>query len=192
MEIALKEARLAAERGEVPVGAAVISPQGAVLARAGNQMRAQNDPSAHAEVLAIRSACKALGSERLSGCDLYVSLEPCPMCAGLIAAARIERLYYGACDPKSGGVAQGPQVFSHAQCHHKPEVYSGIAEGEGRGAVARFFCQAARRRALSRAQSSAAAPAGARMLVLPHIRKNFPASLTFFPSALEKATPIPG
>ena len=108
MEIALKEARLAAERGEVPVGAAVISPQGAVLARAGNQMRAQNDPSAHAEVLAIRSACKALGSERLSGCDLYVSLEPCPMCAGLIAAARIERLYYGACDPKSGGVAQGP------------------------------------------------------------------------------------
>ncbi len=141
MEIALEEARLAAARGEVPVGAVVISPQGAVLARAGNQMRAQKDPSAHAEVLAIRSACKALGSERLSGCDLYVSLEPCPMCAGLIAAARIDRLYYGACDPKSGGVAQGPQVFRHAQCHHKPQVYSGIAEEQAAALLRDFFAK---------------------------------------------------
>ena len=141
MEIALEEARLAAARGEVPVGAVVISPEGAVLARAGNQMRMQNDPSAHAEVLAIRSACKALGSERLLGCDLYVSLEPCPMCAGLIAAARIERLYYGACDPKSGGVAQGPQVFRHAQCHHKPQVYSGIAEEHAAALLRDFFAK---------------------------------------------------
>ena len=141
MEIALEEARLAAARGEVPVGAAVISPQGAVLARAGNQVCAQNDPSAHAEVLAIRSACKVLGSERLLGCDLYVSLEPCPMCAALIAAARIERLYFGAYDPKSGGIAQGPQVFSHAQCHHTPQVYSGISEDEAAVLLRDFFAK---------------------------------------------------
>ena len=127
MDIALQEARAAGARDEVPVGAVIVAPSGQVVARAGNQTRALHDPTAHAEVLAIRAACAALGSERLGGHALYVTLEPCAMCAAAIAAARIERLYYAASDPKSGGVAQGARVFSHAQSHHAPQVYDGIA-----------------------------------------------------------------
>jgi tRNA(Arg) A34 adenosine deaminase TadA len=141
MDIALDEARKAALRGEVPVGAVVMSSDGAVIAQAGNQTRELNDPTAHAEILAIRAACAALGRERLNGCDLYVTLEPCPMCAAAISNARIARLYYGASDPKSGGVAQGAKVFSHAQCHHVPEVYDGISEQECARLLADFFEQ---------------------------------------------------
>jgi len=138
METALAEARAAGARGEVPVGAVVVSPEGQVIAAAGNRTREWHDPTAHAEMLAIRAACAALGSERLTGHDLYVTLEPCPMCAAALSAARIARLYYGAADPKSGGVAQGPRVFSHPQCHHVPEVYDGIA-GEAAAALLREF-----------------------------------------------------
>ena len=126
MPEALVQARAAADRGEVPVGAVIVDGAGQVIASAGNRTRELSDPTAHAEVLAIRAACSALGAERLTGCDLYVTLEPCPMCAAAISNARIGRLYYGASDPKSGGVEQGPRVFSHAQCHHAPEVYDGI------------------------------------------------------------------
>ena len=126
MSKALVQARAAANRGEVPVGAVIVDGAGKVIALAGNRTRELSDPTAHAEVLAIRAACSALGAERLTGCDLYVTLEPCPMCAAAISNARIRRLYYGASDPKSGGVEQGPRVFSHAQCHHAPEVYDGI------------------------------------------------------------------
>ena len=126
MSKALVQARAAANRGEVPVGAVIVDGAGQVIALAGNRTRELSDPTAHAEVLAIRAACSALGAERLTGCDLYVTLEPCPMCAAAISNARIRRLYYGASDPKSGGVEQGPRVFSHAQCHHAPEVYDGI------------------------------------------------------------------
>ncbi|MDX5402812.1 MAG: nucleoside deaminase [Rhodobacterales bacterium] len=126
MSDALEEARAAADRGEVPVGAVLVAPNGQVLARAGNRTRELADPTAHAEMLVIRDGCRLLGSERLTGCDLYVTLEPCPMCAQTISAARIARLYYGAADPKSGGVAQGPRIFTHPQCHHVPEVYDGI------------------------------------------------------------------
>ncbi|MEH6646040.1 nucleoside deaminase [Sulfitobacter sp.] len=143
MQIALEEARAAAARGEVPVGAVVISPQGEVIARAGNRTRENHDPTAHAEMLAIRAACTHLGAERLGGCALYVTLEPCPMCAGAISAARIARLYYGAGDPKSGGVAQGARVFYHPQCHHAPEIFEGIAETESAALLRDFF--AARR-----------------------------------------------
>ena len=142
MEQALNEAKSAALRGEVPVGAVVVFG-GQVVARAGNRTRELCDPTAHAEVLAIRAACAALGVERLTGHDLYVTLEPCPMCAAAIAAARIGRLYYGASDPKSGGVAQGARVFSHPQCHHVPEVYDGIAAAECEAVLKGFF--AARR-----------------------------------------------
>ena len=142
MEQALDEAKSAALRGEVPVGAVVVFG-GEVVARAGNRTRELCDPTAHAEVLAIRAACAALGSERLAGHDLYVTLEPCPMCAAAISAARIGRLYYGASDPKSGGVAQGARVFSHPQCHHVPEVYDGIAAAECEAVLKGFF--AARR-----------------------------------------------
>jgi len=138
MAAALEEARAAALRGEVPVGAVVVSGD-RVLARAGNRTREQADPTAHAEMLAIREACRATGSERLTGCDLYVTLEPCPMCAAAISAARIGRLYYGAADPKSGGVAVGARVFSHPQCHHVPEVYDGIGAGEAEALLKRFF-----------------------------------------------------
>lgn len=139
MEAALSEARDAAARGEVPVGAVVVSPEGAVIGRAGNRTREGNDPTAHAEILAIRAACAHLGSERLVGCALYVTLEPCPMCAGAIAAARIDRLYYGASDPKSGGVAQGARVFEHPQCHFTPDVFDGIAERECASLLVDFF-----------------------------------------------------
>lgn len=139
MQAALAEARAAADRGEVPVGAVVISPEGEVVARAGNRTRELNDPSAHAEMLAIRAACSALGQERLAGHDLYVTLEPCAMCAGVIAAARIARVYYGASDPKSGGVAVGARVFSHPQAHHAPEVYDGIDAAACEELLKEFF-----------------------------------------------------
>jgi tRNA(adenine34) deaminase len=139
MQIALDEARAAAARGEVPVGAVIVAPGGGVVAQAGNRTRELCDPTAHAEVLAIRAACAALGSERLGGHDLYVTLEPCPMCAAAISAARVGRLYYGASDPKSGGVAVGARVFSHPQCHHVPEVYDGIAGAEAEAMLKQFF-----------------------------------------------------
>jgi tRNA(adenine34) deaminase len=139
MDRALAEARAARDRGEVPVGAVVVGPDGAVLAAAGNRTRELSDPTAHAEMLAIRAAARLLGSERLTGCDLYVTLEPCPMCASAIAQARIRRLYYGAADPKSGGVAQGPRVLSHPQAHHVPEVYDGIGAEEAAELLRAFF-----------------------------------------------------
>ena len=142
MSEALVEARAAAARGEVPVGAVVVM-DGQIVGRAGNETRALCDPSAHAEVQAIRQACAALGQERLPGASLYVTLEPCAACAGVIAAARIARLYYGASDPKSGGVAHGARVFSHSQSHHVPEIYAGIAEAEAEALLRAFF--AARR-----------------------------------------------
>ena len=139
MDIALDEARLAAARGEVPVGAVIVAANGAVLARAGNRTREWNDPTAHAEIVAIRAACAALSRERLIGADLYVTLEPCPMCAGAISAARIGRLYYGAADAKSGGVAVGARVFQHPQCHHVPEVYDGIDAASAESLLKAFF-----------------------------------------------------
>ncbi|WP_228156817.1 nucleoside deaminase [Fuscovulum blasticum] len=139
MEIALDEARAAGDRGEVPVGAVVVAPDGTVAARAGNRTRELHDPTAHAEVLALRAACAAAGSERLPGHDLYVTLEPCPMCAAAISFARIGRLYYGAADPKSGGVAQGARVFAHPQCHHAPEVYDGIGGAAAEALLKTFF-----------------------------------------------------
>jgi tRNA(adenine34) deaminase len=138
MAAALVEARAAALRGEVPVGAVVVRG-GEVMAKAGNRTRELADPTAHAEMLAIREACRIMGSERLIGCDLYVTLEPCPMCAAAISAARIDRLYYGAADPKSGGVAVGARVFSHPQCHHVPEVYDGIGGEEAEALLKGFF-----------------------------------------------------
>lgn len=139
MDLALDEARAAAARGEVPVGAVVVGPDGQVSARAGNRTRELSDPTAHAEVLAIRAACAAAGSERLVGHDLYVTLEPCPMCAAALSAARIARIYYGAADPKSGGVAHGARVFTHPQCHHVPEVYDGIGAAEAETLLKGFF-----------------------------------------------------
>ncbi|MBZ4024058.1 tRNA-specific adenosine deaminase [Rhodobacter sp. TJ_12] len=139
MNEALAEARAAAGRGEVPVGAVVVAPSGAVVARAGNRTRELCDPTAHAEILAMRAACAAAGSERLPGHDLYVTLEPCPMCAAAISNARIARVYYGAADPKSGGVAQGPRIFAHSQCHHVPEVYDGIAAEPAEKLLKDFF-----------------------------------------------------
>lgn len=143
MAVALEEARAAARRGEVPVGAVVVSPRGEVVAAAGNRTRELSDPTAHAEMLALRAACAALGSERLVGHTLWVTLEPCPMCAAAIGFARIGRLYFGASDPKSGGVLQGPRVFAHPQAHHAPEVYDGIGAEESATLLRDFF--AARR-----------------------------------------------
>lgn len=140
MDQALDEARAAADRGEVPVGAVVVR-SGVVLAAAGNRTRELNDPTAHAEVLAVRAACAAVGLERLIGANLYVTLEPCPMCAAAISNARIARLYYGAADPKSGGVVQGARVFDHPQCHHVPEVYDGLGEVEASALLEAFFAQ---------------------------------------------------
>ena len=139
METALAEARAAADRGEVPVGAVLIGPDGNVLAQAGNRTRELSDPTAHAEVLVIRAAAATLGSERLTGCDLYVTLEPCPMCAAAISNARVARLYYGAADPKSGGVAHGARVFSYPQSHHVPEVYDGIGAEAASELLTEFF-----------------------------------------------------
>ena len=139
MELALDEARAAADRGEVPVGAVLVDASGAVLARAGNRTRELSDPTAHAEILAIREAAKVTQSERLTGCSLYVTLEPCAMCAAAIAAARVARLYYGAADPKSGGVVHGARVFSHPQSHHVPEVYDGISAADSERLLKDFF-----------------------------------------------------
>lgn len=139
MDAALAEARAALARGEVPVGAVVADPAGRVVARAGNRTRELADPTAHAEILALRAACAGAGSERLPGYALYVTLEPCPMCAAALSQARIARLYYGAADPKSGGVAQGPRIFAHPQCHHVPEVYDGIGEAEAAALLRAFF-----------------------------------------------------
>lgn len=141
MQVALDAARHAAERGEVPVGAAVIAPDGTVLAAEGNRTRERLDISAHAEILALRTAAARLGSERLIGCDLYVTLEPCPMCASAISQARIRRLYFGASDPKSGGVLQGPRVFSHPQSHHTPEIYDGINAAPCEALLREFFAR---------------------------------------------------
>ncbi len=142
MRLALDLAAQAARAGEVPVGAVVVR-EGVVIASAANAMKAGNDPTAHAEIQAIRAAALALGNQRLDGCDLWVTLEPCAMCAGAISHARINRLYYAASDPKGGGVDQGARVFSHATCHHAPEVYAGIGEAEAAVMLREFF--AARR-----------------------------------------------
>ncbi len=139
MHLALDEARAAALRGEVPVGAVLVDASGQVVARAGNQTRAKSDPTAHAEIEVIRAACAAAGSERLPDHDLYVTLEPCAMCAAAIANARIRRLYYGAPDAKSGGVAHGARVFQHRQCHHVPEVYDGIDAAAAEALLKDFF-----------------------------------------------------
>ena len=138
MERALREARLAAERGEVPIGAVIVGPDGVVLAEAGNRTEEARDPTAHAEMLVIRAAAARLGAPRLVDCDLYVTLEPCPMCAQAISFARIRRLYWGAADPKGGGIEHGPRIFDQPTCHHKPELYPGIAEAEA-GALLRAF-----------------------------------------------------
>lgn len=138
MELALAEAEAAAARGEVPVGAVVVDPAGEVIAAEGNRTRELADPTAHAELLAIRAACRKLGSERLVGCDLYVTLEPCPMCAAAISFARLRRLYYGATDPKGGGVEHGARVFNQPTCHHAPEIVAGIDEDRA-GALLRAF-----------------------------------------------------
>ncbi len=140
LDLAFAAARRAAAEGEVPVGAVIVH-EGRVIATAHNRPRALRDPTAHAEILAIRAACIALDDERLTGCDLYVTLEPCPMCAGAISAARIRRLYYGATDPKGGGVEHGPRVFNHPTCHHAPEVYGGFREGEAADLLRGFFAK---------------------------------------------------
>ena len=139
MEMALAEAAKAAARDEVPVGAVLVGADGQVLAAEGNRTRERNDPTAHAEMLAIRAACAASASERLAGCDLYVTLEPCPMCAGAIAVARLRRLYYGVADPKGGGVEHGARVFSHPACHHAPEIYGGIDAARSAAMLKTFF-----------------------------------------------------
>ena len=144
MANAIDEARGAARRGEVPVGAVVIDvAAGKILASAGNEMRARGDPTAHAEMLAIRAAAQRIGDQRLVGCDLYVTLEPCPMCAHAIALARFRRLYFAAYDPKGGGVEHGARIFDQPGCNHRPEVYGGLAEHEAETLLRDFF--AARR-----------------------------------------------
>jgi tRNA(adenine34) deaminase len=140
MDQALEEARAAAGRGEVPVGAVIVHGR-KVIAATGNRMRELADASAHAEMLAIRQASEVLGSERLTGCDLYVTLEPCTMCAAAISFARIRRLYYGAADEKGGAVENGVRFFSAATCHHAPEVYSGIGESESTALLKGFFAE---------------------------------------------------
>ncbi len=142
MQLALEQARKGESTGEVPIGAVVVK-NGVVIASAHNAPRALQDPTAHAEVLAIRHAATVLGNDRLDGCELWVTLEPCPMCAGAIAHARIARLYYAAPDPKGGAVEHGARVFEHEQSLHKPEVYSGMGEDEASGLLKAFF--AARR-----------------------------------------------
>ena len=138
MDVALEEAQLAAQRGEVPVGAVLVR-EGEVLAQAGNQTRELNDPSAHAELLVIRKACSILKSQRLPDCDLYVSLEPCTLCASAISFARIRRLYFGAEDEKGGAVVNGVRFYASDTCHHAPEVYGGMAEEASQDVLKRFF-----------------------------------------------------
>ncbi len=139
MQMAIEQAQAAAQQGEVPVGAVLVGPNGEVLARAQNQMRRQNDPTAHAEIVAIREACAKLGNSRLIDCDLYVTLEPCPMCAGAIAHARLRRLYYGAGDSKGGAVDNGVALFAQSTCHHAPEVIGGLREGACADLLTDFF-----------------------------------------------------
>jgi tRNA(Arg) A34 adenosine deaminase TadA len=139
MARALAEAERARVLGEVPIGAVVVSADGEVLATAGNRTLALRDPTAHAELLAIREACARLGSERLTGCDLYVTLEPCAMCAAAISFARIRRLYFGAPDPKGGAVEHGPRFFQQPTCHHRPEIYGGIGAEPARALLIQFF-----------------------------------------------------
>ncbi|MBX6367837.1 MAG: nucleoside deaminase [Rhodospirillales bacterium] len=143
MELALEEARAAAARGEVPVGAAVVAADGTVLAQAGNEVEARRDPSAHAELLALRAAAARRGEPRLPDCDLYVTLEPCAMCAAAIALFRIRRVYFGAPDPKGGGIEHGPRIFEQPTTNHRPEVYGGLGESEAAALLKTFF--AARR-----------------------------------------------
>ncbi|WP_043843286.1 nucleoside deaminase [Roseivivax marinus] len=141
MEAALEEARAAADRGEVPVGAVVVDPTGRAVAAAGNRTRELSDPTAHAEILALRAACAAAGSDRLPGHALYVTLEPCAMCAAAISNARIARLCYGAADPKSGGTAHGARVFTHPQCHHVPEIVDGLSAEASEALLRGFFAE---------------------------------------------------
>jgi len=140
MEAALDEAEAAAARGEVPVGAVVVSNE-AIVARAGNRTLEMKDPTAHAEILAIREACRQLDNERLTACDLYVTLEPCPMCAAAISFARIRRLYFGAEDAKGGAVEHGVRFFGDPSCHHVPDVYSGMAEARASEILREFFAR---------------------------------------------------
>jgi tRNA(adenine34) deaminase len=139
MEIALAEATAAAARGEVPVGAVVLDAAGAVLARAGNEVEARHDPTAHAEMLALRAAAAARGDARLPDCELVVTLEPCPMCAQAISFFRVRRLVFGAYDPKGGGVEHGARVFDTASCHHRPQIVGGVREGEAAALLQAFF-----------------------------------------------------
>ncbi len=139
MAAALDQAELAALRGEVPIGAVVISSKGIVIAAAGNEIEASNDPTAHAEILVLRRAAASLGRSRLVDCDLYVTLEPCPMCAQAIAFARIRRLYFGAEDPKGGGVEHGPRIFASSSCNHRPDVYGGIDARRSSALLKSFF-----------------------------------------------------
>jgi tRNA(Arg) A34 adenosine deaminase TadA len=139
MQIALDEARLAAARGEVPVGAVVVGPDGGVLARAGNAVEATHDASGHAELLALRAAAAARGEARLPDCDLFVTLEPCPMCAQAISFFRIRRLVFGAYDPKGGGVEHGARVFDAPSCYHRPEIVGGVRESEAAALLREFF-----------------------------------------------------
>ena len=139
MDRALAEARAAAARGEVPIGCVIVGPDGAVLAEAGNRTEEAKDPTAHAELLAIRAAAARLGAPRLVDCDLYVTLEPCPMCAQAISFARLRRVYWGAGDPKGGGVEHGPRIFDQPTCHHKPELYPGLGEREAAELLRAFF-----------------------------------------------------
>lgn len=141
MDLALEQAENAVKAGEVPVGAVIIGSDGAILARSHNRVVTDHDPTAHAELLAIRQAAKARRSERLSDCNLYVTLEPCAMCAQAIALARIARLYFGADDPKGGGVIHGARVFSQPTCHHSPEIYGGIGERRAAKLLRDFFAK---------------------------------------------------
>jgi tRNA(Arg) A34 adenosine deaminase TadA len=143
MDLAFAEAEAAAARGEVPVGAVIVDALGRLLGAAGNRTLELKDATAHAEMLAIRAASAKLGSERLTGCDLYVTLEPCPMCAAAISFARLRRLYFGASDEKGGGVEHGPRIFAQATCHHAPDVYGGLGERRAADLLKSFF--AARR-----------------------------------------------
>ena len=139
MALALNEAAAAAQRREVPVGAVLVDESGAVIAAFGNQVERDHDPTAHAEMLALRAGAARLGLNRLEACDLYVTLEPCPMCAAAIGLARIRRLYFAAYDPKGGGVEHGPRIFDQPTCHHKPELYPGLSEGEAGELLRAFF-----------------------------------------------------
>ena len=138
LEVAFAQARMAGARGEVPVGAVIVR-EGVIIAAAGNRTLEDRDPTAHAEMLAIRAAAQALGSERLIGCDLYVTLEPCAMCAGAISFARLRRVYYAAPDPKGGAVDHGPRFFAQPTCHHAPDVYGGLRESEAGDMLRAFF-----------------------------------------------------